>query len=243
MAGGEVRYMLDSDGKCKTCKKSALSSFVTCFFCQEKFHAVGCSDSPGICTQTFFGMYKPLSDKSGANANRFGNFLFTCDNCLTKFENERAATSSDKLVTMQNQINDLNDNRAEIKQILLGKRSVAENIPPQPEASSPLPSAWNSVASSNDNSMCTAVEPPHQDADTPRFPKEKEAKSILVIEKSDDKDSDSQTLKEVESIIVDNRIGVKKTPMRTKMVIQLLCAPLMSKEVFCNLKSVKNLFP
>ena len=47
------------------------------------------------------------------------NFLFTCDNCITKFETERAASSSDKFVRMQNQIDDLHDNISEIKDFFL----------------------------------------------------------------------------------------------------------------------------
>lgn len=208
MANGEqVLYLLDSDGKCNTCNKSALNSFVSCFICQEKFHAVGCTVSPGICTQTFLGMYKPLSDKTGANSNRTGNFLFTCDNCITRFETERAATNSDKLATMQNQIDKLGENMSEIKNILLKKNPVNKNIG-NDQLQSSLPTtapAWNPVVGAVTPNVNLDI------TDDSDFPKEKQSKSILIIEKSDNPKSDSEALIEVETIIVDERIAVKNS--------------------------------
>ena len=98
-----------------------------------------------ICTQTFFGQYKPLSEKTGTNSNRIGNFLFCCDNCITRLEKERAASSSDKFTTMQSQIDKLDSNMAEIKQILLGTTDNAGK-----EKRSVTPTVQNAAASNNE---------------------------------------------------------------------------------------------
>ena len=64
------------NGECALCKKNVGNAHVTCFFCQESFHALNCSAPQSICTSTYHGLYKPLNATTGVNADRPGKSLF-----------------------------------------------------------------------------------------------------------------------------------------------------------------------
>ena len=73
---------------CVNCKKgNHLTDSIVCQLCNTSFHAL-CKtvsssnvDDTAICTPTFLTSVRPVIAKYGANANRWGNFLFVCANC------------------------------------------------------------------------------------------------------------------------------------------------------------------
>ena len=120
MCGTPHPRLIMPNGKCTTCSRNAMNSCVTCLFCKDKFHAHDCTiDSPDICNATFFKMFKPLTEKSGVNSTRPGNFKFICDNCLTNFELDQAADQNDKLHKIENKVEGLESSVLEIKRLLL----------------------------------------------------------------------------------------------------------------------------
>ena len=73
---------------CVNCKKgNHLTDSIVCQLCNTSFHAL-CKtmsssnvDDTAICTPTFLTSVRPVIAKYGANAKRWGNFLFVCVNC------------------------------------------------------------------------------------------------------------------------------------------------------------------
>ena len=121
-------YVLNSSGECDLCKKSAANSFVTCLFCQLKFHAVGCNTANDICTATFLNMFKPLSEKVGStNSKRPGNFTFVCDPCLTSHEHKLSMKTSNQYEDLQQKVSNMETDLAEIKAILLDSNANKES--------------------------------------------------------------------------------------------------------------------
>lgn len=193
---GDKMSLLNSDGDCSTCGKSAMSSYVACFMCHEKFHAVGCSVTTNICNQSFLNLFKPLNEKSRANSQRPGNFLFTCEPCLTEYERKHAVMESDKLVNLQKQVNKLDQGLEDIKQLLVKKTSTSPTINEK--------SCWEkcpTVPSSNVDA---------HDVDS-TLNSEKQKKSVLVIENTNDDVNDNHILTEVENIVVHSNIAIKNS--------------------------------
>ena len=124
-SGGTLQSLLNSDGVCITCEKSAIGSSVSCFICFKKFHAVGCSVSSDICTRTYLNSFTPLSEKTGINDQRPGNFKFVCDICMTKFEKKQARNTSDEFTCLQNQVNKLDESMKDIKQLLINNSNMS----------------------------------------------------------------------------------------------------------------------
>lgn len=81
-----------SNGCCARCKnENAIEESITCNLCNNIFHAF-CKDNLGnqvsssVCTKTFYDAFRPVSAKYGVNAERWGNFLFICEDCSTTFK-------------------------------------------------------------------------------------------------------------------------------------------------------------
>ena len=217
--------LLNADGECTTCGKSAINSFVTCFMCQDKFHAVGCSTSSSICNQSYLLLFKPLSEKTGVNAARPGNFLFSCDSCLTKYEQEQSMVHADKFTCLQNQVTKLDQSMADIKKLLLKNDScntVQMNDLSSKCHSEQIPSCWSKSIPEGLNKSLPITHTPTSFT-SPTADNKKEH-PILIIEKTEDPASDRQTLDFVENLIVDSNIGVKNSYENKKGNTIVVCA-------------------
>ena len=92
---------IDALGKCSTCGDSDSSSTaLQCIFCNHLFHGV-CKDIKGdlkgkdvICCRTFFDSFDSMTSKP---KSRQGNFLFSCDYCLDKFNQKSPVVAGKKL--------------------------------------------------------------------------------------------------------------------------------------------------
>ena len=206
-SGGSLQSLLNADGVCVTCEKSAFGASVTCFMCLKKFHAVGCSVSSNICTQTFLNSFTPLCGKTGVNGQKPGNFKFVCDICMTQFEQKQARNTSDEFTCLKNQVNKLDKSMADIKQLLINQNKNAGNNSSQSPSIPPAGSTcWGDNSAGGNPGMTHAVTFAEIDMDKSST---SENKSILVIENKDDADLKKAALGVVEKCVIDSNIGVK----------------------------------
>ena len=211
---------LGDDGVCRSCKKTVGNLFITCYFCKDKFHSVNCSIPTSICNSSFHNLYKPLSEKSGVNANRPGNFLFACDTCMTKFEVDQVKNDNDKLQSLQSQVNNLGSGIKDIINMLSNKQGNADiasnlqQISNGLNASSSINkgSVWNRKESSVDKDVNSNVEYPQLDSDkhdTNRINTAmKEKSSVLVIDKFDNESAEKESLNKIENLVTSNKFDI-----------------------------------
>ena len=229
---------ISENGECVSCKKNVGNAHVTCFFCQESFHAFNCSAPQSICTSTFHGLYKPLNAKTGVNADRPGMFLFTCDICLTKYEVNKAESGNNKIEKLQKQVNNLEKGLMDIKDLLTSKPAANTNPVATTGArecaddlslsSTALPSG-NGITTNNVWSSCVSKPGCDQFAYTSNFPlpdanptsvstnglveseTNKPSTSVLIIEKFDDEVAEKESLNKVEEVIVNQNIDIENS--------------------------------
>ena len=83
---------LITNGECERCPFNGdiVSECISCSICCKQFHALcrnkkGAFSSSSICSKTFFDMYAPLSAHYGSNKARWGQFIFICNLCNSKY--------------------------------------------------------------------------------------------------------------------------------------------------------------
>ena len=83
-----VTYTLNSSGECSNCKTVASEeTTLKCEDCKKYVHAICGSEAP-YASKTFVANF---------NKVKVRNFLFLCDFCLTKRENNEASTLKDQM--------------------------------------------------------------------------------------------------------------------------------------------------
>lgn len=203
--GTSLKSVLNADGICNTCEKSAMGSSVMCFICLKKFHAVGCSVPSTICTQTFLNSFTPLCEKAGVNNQRPGNFKFVCDICMTKFEKEKARRTSDEFTSLQNQVNKLDESMKDIKNLLMHPSRYSGNSAIPPTTAPVMETCWGNTdtTKARSSAISTAFDV-ETDLDNTTS-----GKSILVIENKENADAKKTALDVIERLVVDGNIGIK----------------------------------
>lgn len=204
-----IKSLLNSDGFCTTCDKSGIGCSVTCFMCLKKFHAINCSVPSNICTQTYLNSFTPLSEKTGVNDQRPGNFKFICDICMTKFEKKQARNTSDEFTSLQNQVNKLDESMKDIKKLLMNSNTAGNNINHNITVPIKQTSCWGKVPTEINSEMPFSLEKPNAGSIVDSTGSEN--KSILVIENKDNTDSKKEALNMVEKVVVDCNIGIKNS--------------------------------
>ena len=95
-------FKIDDKSLCGTCGvKAKESEIIRCSGCESFFHAI-CSHPSGaseICKPTFLKIFLQSTTKP--------NFQWLCDSCLTKSEENRVAHLSDKIDTLSNHVQKL----------------------------------------------------------------------------------------------------------------------------------------
>ena len=89
---------IDASGNCQLCKTTALSETdaISCYDCQGKFHGV-CGEAPNqYCSNTFLRTFQKLKS---------GNFVFVCDMCLTRKENNQASSIKEQISSFTDTVN------------------------------------------------------------------------------------------------------------------------------------------
>ena len=202
---------IKDNGECVSCKKSVGSVYVVCFFCKETFHAVNCSAPTSICNTSFHQLYKPLTEKTGVNASRPGNFLFACDNCMTSYEIRQVQKDTDKIESLQNQVNDLAKGMNDIKQLLLNKASepvISNVVPKLPSGNMITTSAW---ASSNDKASIMPIEIDNGVVMGNEDSQNVQSTSVLVIDKFSDCNDEKESIDKIEKVIDNENIDIQNS--------------------------------
>ena len=193
------------------------------FLLQENFSCLQLFfSSKHICTTSFHQLYKPLSEKTGVNASRPGNFLFACDECLTNYEINQEQSDNNKFEKLQSQVNNLAKGMNEIKNMLSCKPvdSVTNTkgfSNAQSHAASGNHNAWgldNSAVfgnttfdKSNDSSMVTKI----KNSTSIEYNDSDKTTSVLVIDKFENEGVEKENMKKVEKVIVDQNIDIENS--------------------------------
>lgn len=203
------------NGECVSCQKSVGNSFVVCFFCHEYYHAFNCSAPTTICTPSFHQVYKPLSEKTGVNASRSGNFLFACDSCVTKYEEKQVQTNNNKIEQLQTQVAGLEKGMLDIKQLLLNRKAVPAILDVVPPSATSVWADTSACAPTNismsDNDGKSSVSTTDNVQKTPENSPKVSTTSVLVIDKSDDDDNEKANMDKIEKVIDVENIDIQKS--------------------------------
>ena len=219
--------VIDSSGKCSTCKKSAVNCYVTCLFCKAKFHAYDCtSESQDLCKQSFYKLFKPLTEKSGVNSHRPGNFKFICDPCLTGFEHSQVKTNEDHLNEIKLKVSSLEDGMDKVKKLLLASSAVStptvakNQLISDSSTSIHLDSVaanWNDTGKTNSMIETLKINST-KDTDVsniqpPTFVNhvKTQPKSILIINKNDSASIDKENMMVVNRTMIKEKLSITKS--------------------------------
>ena len=193
---------------------------MSCFLCCNKFHAVGCTTPAisNICNTSFLQLFRPMSEKSGVNAGRPGNFLFFCDTCMTKFEIDQTIRMEDKLTELQNQMKLMSDDIKSMKENAeVSKSGSIKPIISFAEVTSSDRSGINNKNSTNYDTEIstdkqTSVNVVNSNNDINKL-NESSVKthesSVLVIDELDDTVSEKENMERVEQVVMSNKIPIK----------------------------------
>ena len=211
---------IGSNGECVSCHNSVGNSYVVCFFCKERFHAVNCVTT--ICNQSFHQLFKPLAEKTGVkNASRPGNFLFACDDCMTAYEVNKVKTDNNKIELLQSQVNELTKGMGEIKSMLMnrsvGSEKITNTIPSIPvkytdhvNGSPP----WNLNQTTCNANMGSKIPVTNDDRilnSTDEETKKAKNTSVLVIEKFSSEIDEKDSMDAIEKVIVNQKIDIQNS--------------------------------
>ena len=210
---------LDADGICSTCNTSAGNAYVSCFLCHNKFHAFGCTSpaNSNICNTSFLQLFRPMSEQSGVNANRPGNFLFFCDKCMTTFETNQTMKMEDKFIALENQMKSLSDDIKAMKTCAEtdNNNAMLKNSPSfasvLSNGSNPLNNSAQvraGITTSNCNQDTSSV--PNSDLNvSTKHTTSSITNSVLVIDEFDDDVSEKENVETVEQVVLSNKIMIK----------------------------------
>ena len=98
-------FQIADDGICSTCSAVATDAeILKCSDCKVKWHGL-CGDRAPFCNKSFLGTFGKLKSR---------NFIFFCDSCLTKRENQEASAITDQIKEIKTAINSLQNEFKEI---------------------------------------------------------------------------------------------------------------------------------
>ena len=133
-------FQINTDGNCVTCGNQGTDNdMIKCFSCKIHFHAV-CPDTQSkpnkICTSSFFNLFNGNTTKQ--------NFIWMCDVCITKAEANECKGVEDRIDTLQEKVEKMSDDMAEIKKLLVSKPVIqsADSLSTTPTCNPAVYNAW-----------------------------------------------------------------------------------------------------
>lgn len=212
--------LIDSTGICVSCEDAdASTTALSCVFCCRLFHGVcrsasgdknGASDT--ICVRTFYKSFTQATTDSAKSKSRPGNFLFSCDTCMTTFENKSVATQDTKVDVIDRRVDSLVSEFSEFKQVLDSiavKLSTPAHAPGN-TSSGYTPATYASTLSSNLKRSVLVVDIPDSEDDDQLLKaitensirvdttyKNKNGKTVVVCPTEADRNNLSQHLSKV----------------------------------------------
>ena len=110
-----VAHTLDGSGICRTCQIETIGvDLLKCYDCQKYFHGI-CNNEAIYCSKTFLNTYHKQRD----------NFIFVCDECLTKKEQNQASELKDQITELADTVKTL---AQEFKLFKDGKQNEPKSI-------------------------------------------------------------------------------------------------------------------
>ena len=102
-----VPYQIKDNGICNTCETAASENHILeCRDCKNQFHGC-CDNNYPFCVKSFLSTYKSLRNKT--------NFPFTCDHCVTRWENNEASSTKNQLAEVVKAVAALTEEVRELK--------------------------------------------------------------------------------------------------------------------------------
>ena len=218
---------IEGNGECVSCRNSVGNAYVVCLFCKKSFHAWNCSTpSTSICTSSFHNLYKPLTDKTGVNANRPGRFLWACDACMTSFEVDQVKTENSRIEELQAQVGTLTQGMNDIKNMLNNKcigsqvtdGCISVTSPPLLNNNASMSNALNATDFKNVESSCASMfEKPQQDSHDKSAMNvggdsgNVKTTSVLIIDKFDSEMDEKENIDKIEDLIVKQKIDIENS--------------------------------
>ena len=206
------QFKLDDSGKCRTCSKLATpGENIQCFSCNGIFHIIcpGATADDKVATRTTIGHILSPSTKP--------NFVFYCDKCLTEIEIERADTEKRRVEILENKMNMIDTQLAEIKELLNEKSNAAK----QEVSHVTHDSIWF------DKERLAKVKAP-------------EPKAVLVINKCENSQENSENLEIVEKAVMENEIQLSETYENNAGDLVLVCSNQESRDKLKNVVHEAN---
>ena len=109
-----VAHQINSSGTCTSCQvKANEAETMLCFDCKSYYHGV-CDNQLLYCTKSFLTSFKKVKSC---------NFIFVCDVCLTRRENQEASNIKDQIEALANTVSNLAN---EFKSFKAGKEEQEE---------------------------------------------------------------------------------------------------------------------
>lgn len=197
---------IDNDGICTTCKDaSAHETSLTCLLCKSQFHAV-CKDADKdrtkgdvICNRSFYNTFVG-ANTSKINMKRFGTFTFVCDECMTRLEQNKKATTESKVDVIDKRVDNLSKSIDNMKELLMKAIDTKTHV--EPNISKPL--------------FSEVVEKPRN-------------RSVVIMSSqvAENKDKD---IKHVDKIIQENAIHADKRYVNKNGDIVVVCPTTTDRE-------------
>ena len=206
------QFKLDGDGNCAACGKLSLQGeHIQCFTCKDNFHVVctaaGADDKVATKT-TVSGFLLPSTKR---------NFMFNCDRCLTELEMRMADTESRRVDILENKMDGIDTQLAEIKKLLNTKTKATEVVQGKEKvANQEKYSIWF------DKERLKSVKAP-------------EPKAVLVINATPDSQKNTENRNAIEKVVMDNGISLTETYENRSGNLVLVCE---SQEARDRLKNV-----
>ena len=111
-------FKLDDLDRCPTCnKESVQGQHVRCFSCKCFFHVI--CDNVGedkVATKTMITSFLQTSTRK--------NFVFYCDECLTKIEIKSTETDKERIDNLEGKMTGINRQLEDIKKLLAEKEAT-----------------------------------------------------------------------------------------------------------------------
>ena len=200
------QFKLDVSGNCPTCNKLATpGENINC-------HVVcgGAGPDDKVATATTVKQFLLTSTKS--------NFIFYCDNCLTEMEIRRADTERRRVEILENKMNGIDTQLAEIKKMLNDK---ADAMAKETDATMSHNSIWF------DKDRLATVKAP-------------EPKAVLVISKAESFQQNTENREVIEKVVMENEIPLRETYKNRDGDLVLVCTNQEARDKLQNVVEEVN---
>ena len=111
-----VAHQVDNSGTCSTCQNDTNEAEVLqCYDCKTFFHGV-CNNQGPFCNKTFLASFKKVKN---------GNFIFVCDICITKRENQESSNIKDQIKALADTVDTLTSEFKSFKSVKTAQADIS----------------------------------------------------------------------------------------------------------------------